>query len=431
MQGINLARRPFVNRRPVLRLAVLLWIAGVGLAIHNVNQFTDHFQGTSEYRLRLIAIDRQIREERQKLTALDREMARVSLRRENRHASFLNRLIAYRTFPWSGLFDDLEEVVPRDVKLLSVKPNVQLKAESKKAKRPRRTRRSRSTSAQNADDAAPGESPESEEAGSSSDGEQSLRRDEVRLQLNGVAKTEDAVVELIEVLYASPSFRSPFLPGEIIEVDGTVRFTLRTIYLTGRGAVPEATSAQPGDGSELAATEGAAAAKVAEAAEIESEALEEGGPVAEEPSRPDATRGAAGGDATGLRSTGSRSTGSRSTGSRSTGSRPTGPRESTAPRRGQSAGPGSRNRPQALPGTRSGAGAALPGAGASGTSAAPGAAGTSDASGASSLPAPGEPTFAQPAASATPELRRGALIAPRTSLPLDVAPSFSQWEARA
>ena len=262
---VNLARRPFVNRRPVLRVAILLWILGAALAIHNFRQFTGHRTGTSEYREGLETVGQEIRGERRKLAELDKELAKVSLRRENRHTEFLNQLIAFRTFPWSALFDDLEQVVPIDVKLLSVKPNVKLKAEPKKETRRRRGRpRPASVAARSADDA---DGPAEQEGSSSDDEDQPLRRGEVRLQLTGVARTEDALVELIEVLYDNPAFRSPFLPGESFGPDGTVRFTLSTVYLTNtRDAAPEPSDA-PVEAEALAegpATAGADSSGLAE-----------------------------------------------------------------------------------------------------------------------------------------------------------------------
>ncbi len=275
---VNLARQPFVNRRPVLRLAILLWIIGTALAIHNVRQFTGHWTGTSAYRQRLTDVNQQIREEGQKLTELDRDLVKINLKNENRHTNFLNQLIAYRTFPWSALFDDLEEVVPRDVKLFSVKPSVQLKAQPKKEKR-QRGRRSRPATARSSDaessdaESSIGDSSDSAGGSSRKDETQPLRRGEVRLQLSGISKTEDAVVEFIEVLYASPSFRSPFLPGELIELGGTVRFTLSTIYLTDR-ATPEPI-VQPAAAEALVATaEGAAGSASAMPADSEAPGIE-------------------------------------------------------------------------------------------------------------------------------------------------------------
>lgn len=141
MRVVNLARRPFVNLRPVVRLAALLWVLGGLLLAYNVWLYVSHWQGTATNRARLEALERDIDREAAKLGELDPALQRINLARQNARVAFLNRLIAYRTFPWSALFEDLEEVVPLDVRLLSVQPTVQMVAEETRRRAPRRPRR--------------------------------------------------------------------------------------------------------------------------------------------------------------------------------------------------------------------------------------------------------------------------------------------------
>ena len=260
MRGVNLARRPFVNRRPVIRLAGLLWLVGTALLILNVRLFSGHWTGTAVNRQRLIEVNREIREQRAELSVQDRALARVDIRRQNRRTERLNSLISYRSFPWSALFDDLEDVVPLDVRLTSVKPEVQLK-EPKKP-RPRRTNRRRASGASN-QPAPEAESPPGRPSGATQSGaeyeteqaSEPLRRNEVKLRLAAVAKSEEALMELIDTLYASPSFRDPFLPGEILNLDsGSSSASVSVIYLT-RPALPEdgREAAEPPDEREEAA----------------------------------------------------------------------------------------------------------------------------------------------------------------------------------
>ena len=462
MQSVNLARRPFVNRRPVLRLAILLWIAGVALTVHNLSQYLGHWQGTATNRERLAAVGAEVREEQAKLGDLDQQLARVSLERENIHAQFLNRLIAYRTFPWSALFDDLEEVIPLDVKLHSVKPDVNLKAEPEKPASRRRSRRSRRASAA----ATPpvttatesGDSSAAETADAPKAAAEPLRRDEVRLQLNGVAKSEDAVVELIEVLYASPYFRSPFLPGETLNSDGSVKFNVSTVYLTRSTAVPPEAAGEEGtDPVEAAVAELGAGAT----AEAETDRTENAGASAatssDTPGRPAVTAGQAGtgtsrpasGDpASGVPASGdavARGTSSRG----SPASRESASRDATA--RGTAAGEARatdprRRRRAAVPRSRLGA-TTLPGlapvAAVPGTETPAGGGGTPPAGTPSSTPAgtpnasqpppSEEPEFAQPAASGTPAVGPGAWLTPgQLWRPADAAPApLAYQEARA
>ena len=422
MRAINLSRRPFVNRRPVLRLAILLWIVGAALAVLNFRQYAGHWEGTSINRQRLATVDERFREERAKLVELDRELAQVKLGREKRHAAFLNQLIAFRTFPWSALFDDLEDVVPLDVKLFSVRPDVKLKAEPQKTPRPRRARPRPAAAARRTAtvEAEPGDSAAASRGAGTSrrEEERPLMHGEVRLQLAGLAKSEDALVEFIEVLYTNPYFRAPFRPGEIFESNGNVRFTLSAIYQTrrrdvspeaaaegpaGAGVVASQPSAEEGSGLSPSSATGSGVAQAASGSPEQIPAAEAGA----------AAPGSGAGSATGMRAqrSAAEAAGDRRPASRrnqaSAGS-PAGPRapetgapdtgaagEESASRSSRPAVPRSRIRPRANPGALPGA--TLPGVAPGAQS--PGSTGAAS----SSRPAPpGQPGFVQPAASGTP-----------------------------
>ncbi len=407
MQGINLSRRPFVNRRPVLRLAILLWIVGAGLLIHNFRQFTGHWQGSAKHRDDFANLANQVAEERKEFSEVQKGLNKVSVRRENQHTGFLNQLIAYRTFPWSALFDDLEDVVPLNVKLVSVRPDVHLKAVPKKPRRQQRRRPRPTTASRSESSDADSEDSPTNERTRSSDSAEPLRRDEVALQLAAVAKNEDAVVEFIERLYEDSSFRSPFLPGELIEQGGTVKFTLSTVYLTGqREVVPEAKELPTG-AETIAAQPSETQASDLEVVENGEDALTPAGDLEETSSSTSlATTGS--GAAPPASSATPPAPASRNTATNRTETRAREPQTSDgrAQRRERSAVPRSRIRPRPLTGGRpSGAtGSGGIGSGETGT----------DSSG-TTRPGTGQagsadpPGFTDPPASAPPRLRRSSL----------------------
>ncbi len=476
MQGINLARRPFVNRRPVLRLAVLLWIAGTALAVHNVRQYWGHWQGTSVYRQRLTEVEGRVREERDKLGLQDQALAKVRLASQNRRTVFLNQLITYRTFPWSALFDDLEEVLPLDVRLVSVRPNVKLSAEPEAPRRRRRanSRRPRSSRAATGEGAAAGEGERTNEAGegAGTTGEQAreareevpLASNEVVLKLGAVARTEEALLELIEALYDDPSFRDPFVPGESLQPDGSTQFSVNVVYLTRRpdpapeeapviaeqppaeGALePEAGSATaPASGGEIpeAGPEAVAAGESRTAAGAPSRTAAGPSRLLEPEDETAATSRAAPSRSTGITERGVAGRGRTDPASRAAEGG-TARRET---RRRGTATPTGRSRQRTVPGFRPGTATPeppeAPGSGTPGRSGTPGGATPSTTPGRpgpSGAPEPSDsgdpgrssdpPDFVQPPASATPRLRRSARRpwpeADRSTLPrTDVS-----WEA--
>lgn len=195
---INLARRPFVNERPVRRAALLLLVAGLGLTALNLWLYTQYAiqRGANEGELN--RLEAEIESEERRVTTLARQLAAADLTQQNDLVAFLNQRIAERTFGWSVLFDRLEDLLPEDVRLVSLSPS-ELDPQGR-----RRTVAAANTAGAN----------------------------EMRfsLAITGVARQPEAVLELIDALFADAAFRDPDLHQETFQ-GGEVRFTLDVIYL--------------------------------------------------------------------------------------------------------------------------------------------------------------------------------------------------------
>ena len=64
-QNLNLARRPFVNQRPVVRVTILLWVLGGLLLLADVALYWSFYQGQGETRVRLAEIQAAAARERE------------------------------------------------------------------------------------------------------------------------------------------------------------------------------------------------------------------------------------------------------------------------------------------------------------------------------------------------------------------------------
>lgn len=191
---INLAARPFVNERPVRRAALLLLVAGLALAAVNGWLYTRYALSRSASAGELERMEAQIEVEERQIAELSRQLAAADLTQQNELVRFLNQRIAARTFGWSVLFDRLEDLLPEDVRLVSLSP--------RQAERgPRRPSAQQDAPEQRFD-----------------------------LALAGVAREPEAVLELIDALFADPAFRDPNLHQENFR-DREVHFTLDVVYL--------------------------------------------------------------------------------------------------------------------------------------------------------------------------------------------------------
>lgn len=184
--GVNLAVRPFANQAPVLRVAVLLAIAAVVLLVVNVSSYRAYFSGAGqEARQRLEEIDGQLRALHEEFEALRGELADFDLETLNSQVEFLNHRIAERSFNWSRLFEDLGEVLPANVRIERLQPRI-------------------------------------------GDGRT------VQLTLQGYARSEEGLLELIDAMFAHERFQQPS-PSRESEREGQQQFNLSVVYLPHAG----------------------------------------------------------------------------------------------------------------------------------------------------------------------------------------------------
>jgi Tfp pilus assembly protein PilN len=193
--AVNLAKRPFANTRPLRRVAMALWAIGSVLAAVVGVLYWRSIFGIEGRRAEIAAVERSIAEEQRRLDASEAALARLDLRQQNVEAAYLAARIRERTFPWSALFVHLAEVLPRRVRLASLAPQ---------AGEPRARSRS------------PGSATSS---------------GLVQLQMTGAAASDEALMELLDRIFASQRFSHPTFPAERREPGGLVSFALGISYL--------------------------------------------------------------------------------------------------------------------------------------------------------------------------------------------------------
>ncbi len=200
---INLARRPFLNDRPVRRISLLLWIAGGALALANALVYTQYFSGGTLTRDQQLEVRQAIELEEERIADLQEALDGLGLARQNEKARFYNQLIKQRTFSWSRLFDDLAATLPEDVRLAALTPRFQSSGDRRRQRR----------------------------AESSPDG--------VVLQVRGAAKNGEALLALVDALFEAPGFRRPDLSQEAVEEGQLSNFDLTVIWVPAPAAASE------------------------------------------------------------------------------------------------------------------------------------------------------------------------------------------------
>lgn len=193
---LNLARRPFLNSRPVVRTAMLLWLLGGLLLLGNVMLFWSYLSESEEKRAELDSLESEIESERARAAQLKERVAARDLEKYNLEVQYLNRKIMERTFSWSLLFDNLTRVMPNDVRITRLKPSGVVDAQA--------DRRSSI----------------------------SLEEQGVTLQIQGEAKNDEAFMQFVDNLF-TPPFNEPDFSRETFDEEkgGLLKFDLTVRYL--------------------------------------------------------------------------------------------------------------------------------------------------------------------------------------------------------
>jgi hypothetical protein len=190
----NLARAPFENARPVMRLTLALWLLAAGVGGTTWWLTSTARAEAARRRAELEAVTAETTKLRDSAARLKATLESAGLEARNERTSFLNERIAERAFSWNAFFDKLGEVLPRGVRIVSLTPQG-FQVESPKAGK----RARRSTSA-------------------------------IAVKISGEAETADAMLELVDRLYAHPSFRDPQLSRDT-ESHQHVTFALTVAYV--------------------------------------------------------------------------------------------------------------------------------------------------------------------------------------------------------
>jgi Tfp pilus assembly protein PilN len=217
VEPLNLARRPFLNSRPVVRVALLLWLLGLALLLVDLWQFLGYRGRSADKREQIARSETEIEGQRAALARLQKTLDSFDLDAQNQKVDFLNKQIAERTFSWSRLLDRIAERLPNDVRLNRLAPLTGDKAERQRA-------------------------------GASSG--TSMRRparsgDLVPLTITGESRNDEALLSFVDSLF-KPPFTDANLAREDREEDGkTLKFEISVQY---RPGPPAAATAAPGAG---------------------------------------------------------------------------------------------------------------------------------------------------------------------------------------
>ncbi len=194
--NINLARKPFINRKPVIRVSVILWLLAFLMTFFNVSLYLKYMEGFSKRFEEAAILKDKIEKDRETIRELSDRLSKMRLKKLNKKVKFINSLIRQRTLKWTAIFSKLGEILPVEVRLVSLSPRVKSSRQYAKMK----------------------------------------HLEEISLGLVGVAKGSESLYKFLDSLYKDPHFFNPSLQGESTQQDGVV-FNMNTIFVLPQGGI--------------------------------------------------------------------------------------------------------------------------------------------------------------------------------------------------
>jgi len=187
---LNLAARPYRDYRPVYAVVVILSLLTAFLMLNNVETYYRYQNDTSSTTTKIGKIESQTQQEHHRKEIAEQKLQALDLPGLDAQTRFVNAKLAERAFSWSALLDELESVLPQDVRLISVAP------------------------------------------GFNGDGT-------ISLGLTFAAKGPNGMIATINRMHSDPQFANPFPGAETRNEDGSFAFNLTVQYRP--PALPQAT----------------------------------------------------------------------------------------------------------------------------------------------------------------------------------------------
>lgn len=155
----NLASQPHLNTRPVWIVTIVASFVAVVFAIVNLSVWLESSHSLEEQILQLDQLERDFERLTTEVGQEAESLNRVPWRSLTARVNGVNSVIREHEFSWIGLLDDIERVLPYDVRLTKITPKVDA--------------------------------------------------DTVNLSLSAIGRTREALLEFLDTLIADPSFSDP------------------------------------------------------------------------------------------------------------------------------------------------------------------------------------------------------------------------------
>jgi len=121
---LNLSTAPLDNKRPFLAAAGALGVVGLLVFVLLGHAAFTSWRSSRDLRAEISRWQGEIRVNREKQAALEAYFQTAQAKQVLDRAAFLNSLIGQRSFPWTKIFMDLEQILPPGVRVVNISPKL-------------------------------------------------------------------------------------------------------------------------------------------------------------------------------------------------------------------------------------------------------------------------------------------------------------------
>ena len=121
---LNLATEPFEPKRRTVVITLLFGLILGSLFVFQIRLGLEGLRQAKEIRSRLEALQQRLAELQQARSQLEARLQRPANAEVFARSVFLNELLYRKAISWTRIFDDLEKVVPHNVRIISIRPQL-------------------------------------------------------------------------------------------------------------------------------------------------------------------------------------------------------------------------------------------------------------------------------------------------------------------
>lgn len=172
----NLATRPRLNTRPVWLVAGVTALLALVFAVVNISVWVSSSRTLEEQIVRQQELEAEFERLSTEVGERAESLNRVPWRSLTARVKAVNTVIREHEFSWIGMLDDIERVLPYDVRLTKITPAVEV--------------------------------------------------DKVNLSLVAIGRTREALLDLLDAMIEDPSFSEPTPSSEITPEESGIGYVL-------------------------------------------------------------------------------------------------------------------------------------------------------------------------------------------------------------